>query len=161
MQKLNLHVLTLLAALVFCVCLVNMGTGVDLEKSAEGGTHIPTLSSSVVNYNQQLILPVEEDSESVSSNEYRDIIKFELEHGFEIESQVQEESTKPVSVVSKTKPSAPSVTKDAKKAVVKKKKKKNYVERWAVVTAYCPCSKCCGYATPGRTSTGSSAWRPE
>lgn len=30
---------------------------------------------------------------------------------------------------------------------------------WAVVTAYCPCRRCCGRHANGRTSTGSSAWK--
>jgi len=33
-----------------------------------------------------------------------------------------------------------------------------YHEVWAVVTAYCPCRKCCGRHANGRTSTGTSAW---
>ncbi len=31
---------------------------------------------------------------------------------------------------------------------------------WAVVTAYCPCSRCCGAWADGRTSLGLSAWKP-
>lgn len=34
-----------------------------------------------------------------------------------------------------------------------------YHERWAVVTAYCPCWRCCGRHANGRTSTGASAWQ--
>jgi 3D (Asp-Asp-Asp) domain-containing protein len=30
----------------------------------------------------------------------------------------------------------------------------------AVVTAYCPCRRCCGRFADGRTSTGTTAWRP-
>ncbi len=29
---------------------------------------------------------------------------------------------------------------------------------WALVTAYCPCRRCCGRHANGTTSTGSSAW---
>ncbi len=29
-----------------------------------------------------------------------------------------------------------------------------------VVTAYCPCRRCCGRFADGRTSTGTTAWRP-
>lgn len=29
----------------------------------------------------------------------------------------------------------------------------------ALVTAYCPCSKCCGTLSPGITSTGKTAWK--
>jgi 3D (Asp-Asp-Asp) domain-containing protein len=35
---------------------------------------------------------------------------------------------------------------------------RNYREVWAVVTAYCPCSRCCGRHANGRTATGKSAW---
>lgn len=30
----------------------------------------------------------------------------------------------------------------------------------ALVTAYCPCRKCCGRGSPGRTSRGTTAWVP-
>lgn len=30
---------------------------------------------------------------------------------------------------------------------------------WAVVTAYCPCRRCCGRHANGRTSTGTNAWK--
>lgn len=30
----------------------------------------------------------------------------------------------------------------------------------ALVTAYCPCAKCCGTQSPGITSTGKNAWTP-
>lgn len=33
-----------------------------------------------------------------------------------------------------------------------------YHEAWAIVTAYCPCRRCCGSHADGRTSTGTSAW---
>jgi 3D (Asp-Asp-Asp) domain-containing protein len=33
-----------------------------------------------------------------------------------------------------------------------------YKEVWAVVTAYCPCRRCCGRFANGKTSTGTSAW---
>lgn len=33
-----------------------------------------------------------------------------------------------------------------------------YREVTALVTGYCPCRKCCGHGSPGRTSTGTSAW---
>lgn len=36
--------------------------------------------------------------------------------------------------------------------------KRKYREVWATVTAYCPCSRCCGRGSPGVTSTGRSAW---
>ena len=161
MQKLNFHVLTLLAALVFCVCLINMGAGRNAEKTVEDGiTHIPTLSSSVINYSQQLILPVAEEDDSAPSNEYLDIIRFELENGVEAGSPPPAEKKVITPSVEQDKPTVSSVKKKQKKVAVKKKRKKDYVERWAVVTAYCPCSKCCGYATPGRTSTGRSAWKP-
>ena len=35
-----------------------------------------------------------------------------------------------------------------------------YREAVAMVTAYCPCARCCGSFADGRTSTGASAWRP-
>ncbi|MBP5233275.1 MAG: 3D domain-containing protein, partial [Planctomycetes bacterium] len=35
-----------------------------------------------------------------------------------------------------------------------------YREMWATVTAYCPCSRCCGAGARGRTSLGGSAWLP-
>jgi len=35
-----------------------------------------------------------------------------------------------------------------------------YREAVAMVTAYCPCARCCGSFANGRTSTGASAWRP-
>lgn len=35
-----------------------------------------------------------------------------------------------------------------------------YREAWAVVTAYCPCTRCCGRDAAGTTSIGKSAWRP-
>jgi len=35
-----------------------------------------------------------------------------------------------------------------------------YREAVAMVTAYCPCARCCGSFADGRTSTGTSAWRP-
>ncbi|MDR0867331.1 MAG: 3D domain-containing protein [Planctomycetota bacterium] len=33
-----------------------------------------------------------------------------------------------------------------------------YHEVWAVVTAYCPCARCCGARAHGRTSLGNTAW---
>ncbi len=38
--------------------------------------------------------------------------------------------------------------------------KGEYREVWAIVTAYCPCRICCGRSANGRTSTGTTAWRP-
>jgi 3D (Asp-Asp-Asp) domain-containing protein len=35
-----------------------------------------------------------------------------------------------------------------------------YREEVALVTAYCPCSKCCGHHSPGITSIGKNAWTP-
>lgn len=35
-----------------------------------------------------------------------------------------------------------------------------YREEVALVTAYCPCAKCCGTQSPGITSIGKSAWTP-
>lgn len=35
-----------------------------------------------------------------------------------------------------------------------------YREERALVTAYCPCAKCCGTHSPGITSTGKNAWKP-
>lgn len=35
-----------------------------------------------------------------------------------------------------------------------------YREEVALVTAYCPCAKCCGTQSPGITSTGKNAWTP-
>lgn len=35
-----------------------------------------------------------------------------------------------------------------------------YREETALVTAYCPCARCCGSQSPGITSTGKSAWTP-
>ncbi|MCD8351980.1 MAG: 3D domain-containing protein [Planctomycetaceae bacterium] len=35
-----------------------------------------------------------------------------------------------------------------------------YREEMALVTAYCPCAKCCGTQSPGITSIGKSAWVP-
>lgn len=35
-----------------------------------------------------------------------------------------------------------------------------YREEVALVTAYCPCSKCCGSHSPGITSIGKNAWTP-
>lgn len=35
-----------------------------------------------------------------------------------------------------------------------------YREEVALVTAYCPCSKCCGTQSPGITSIGKNAWTP-
>lgn len=35
-----------------------------------------------------------------------------------------------------------------------------YREEVALITAYCPCAKCCGTQSPGITSTGKSAWTP-
>lgn len=32
------------------------------------------------------------------------------------------------------------------------------VRRWAKITAYCPCAKCCGRGSPGITRSGKSAW---
>ena len=32
---------------------------------------------------------------------------------------------------------------------------------WAKVTAYCPCRRCCGRFSDGRTSTGRNAWRED
>lgn len=37
---------------------------------------------------------------------------------------------------------------------------RKYREMWATVTAYCPCSRCCGARARGRTSLGGSAWLP-
>lgn len=37
--------------------------------------------------------------------------------------------------------------------------KPKYKNVWAMVTAYCPCRRCCGRHANGRTATGSSAWR--
>ena len=33
-------------------------------------------------------------------------------------------------------------------------------EEVAMVTAYCPCARCCGLSSPGITSTGKDAWLP-
>lgn len=33
-------------------------------------------------------------------------------------------------------------------------------EETALVTAYCPCAKCCGTQSPGITSIGKTAWKP-
>ncbi|GHV23862.1 hypothetical protein AGMMS49959_18430 [Planctomycetales bacterium] len=35
-----------------------------------------------------------------------------------------------------------------------------YHEVWAMVTAYCPCARCCGSRAHGRTSLGKTAWVP-
>ncbi len=35
-----------------------------------------------------------------------------------------------------------------------------YREEVALITAYCPCEKCCGTQSPGITSTGKNAWTP-
>ncbi len=35
-----------------------------------------------------------------------------------------------------------------------------YREESSLVTAYCPCAKCCGTQSPGVTSTGGNAWVP-
>ncbi len=35
-----------------------------------------------------------------------------------------------------------------------------YRDVWAMVTAYCPCRRCCGRFSNGRTSIGVSAWKP-
>lgn len=35
-----------------------------------------------------------------------------------------------------------------------------YREENALVTAYCPCAKCCGTQSPGITSIGKNAWTP-
>ncbi len=35
-----------------------------------------------------------------------------------------------------------------------------YREEFALVTAYCPCAKCCGTQSPGITSIGKNAWTP-
>lgn len=35
-----------------------------------------------------------------------------------------------------------------------------YREEVALVTAYCPCAKCCGTHSPGITSIGKNAWTP-
>lgn len=37
---------------------------------------------------------------------------------------------------------------------------RSYREVRALVTAYCPCSRCCGRHANGRTSLGTTAWRP-
>lgn len=37
---------------------------------------------------------------------------------------------------------------------------RSYREVRALVTAYCPCARCCGRHANGRTSIGTSAWRP-
>lgn len=34
-----------------------------------------------------------------------------------------------------------------------------YREVWAIVTAYCPCVRCCGWFANGLTSIGADAWR--
>ena len=47
--------------------------------------------------------------------------------------------------------SPPAVTPEPKQA---------YRKVWAVVTAYCPCARCCGRSADGRTSIGLSAWKP-
>lgn len=41
-----------------------------------------------------------------------------------------------------------------------KKNREKYREMWAIVTAYCPCSRCCGRGAQGQTSQGTSAWKP-
>lgn len=38
--------------------------------------------------------------------------------------------------------------------------KNNYRDVWAIVTAYCPCTRCCGRNARGRTSIGNTAWLP-
>lgn len=38
--------------------------------------------------------------------------------------------------------------------------KTKYREVMAIVTAYCPCERCCGRSSPGKTSRGKSAWTP-
>ena len=160
MNKFNLHVLLLLGALVFCVGLINMTSNSNphaYEVEVSNGLNvIPTLSSSVYHYQQELSMPEVEEGHS-PSNIYLDIIKHEIQAVENIQNQVAEvkpevEIKHPVKPVKAVKP-----TTTKKKPA---KKKKNYVERWALVTAYCPCSKCCGYATPGRTSIGKSAWKP-
>ncbi len=35
-----------------------------------------------------------------------------------------------------------------------------YREEVALVTAYCPCARCCGSSSPGITSIGKNAWTP-
>jgi len=40
-----------------------------------------------------------------------------------------------------------------------KPERKNYREVLAVVTAYCPCTRCCGPEADGRTSIGVNAWK--
>ncbi len=173
MQKFNVHVLTLLVALVFCVGLINLADGTN-EKNAEpkketGLKNIPTLSSAVYQYHQQLRLPEVNDDYSPPS-EYQEILRHELSAGEQLQSvsaaaadsSIEKGKSLAVAETEAAKKTQPEVKTKPKKAekTVKKVKKKNYVERWAVVTAYCPCSKCCGYATPGRTSTGKSAWKP-
>lgn len=37
---------------------------------------------------------------------------------------------------------------------------RSYREVRALVTAYCPCARCCGRHANGRTSIGTTAWRP-
>ena len=120
---------------------------------SKGLSFIPTLSSSVYHYQHELTIP-DVDEEHNHSNIYLDIIKHELEAVENIQEPVVENKAA-VKITQPVKPVLPTTTK--KKSV---KKKKDYVERWALVTAYCPCSKCCGYATPGRTSIGKSAWKP-
>ncbi len=170
MQKFNVHVLTLLVALVFCVGLINLADGTS-EKNAEakkesGLKNIPTLSSAVYQYHQQLRLPELSDEDSALS-EYQEIIRHELSdtgdsQNLAVDSALEQGKTLAVVEVQATETVKPDVKTTVKKAAdpVTKVKKKDYVERWAVVTAYCPCSKCCGYATPGRTSIGKSAWKP-
>ncbi len=164
MRRFTLHVLILLGALVFSVGLINMSagnrtTGVALEET-EGATVFPTLSSSVRHYQQELVLPKSAlGGQTESANVYLELIRDELASGMspakveiaEPEAQMPRVAEKPVEVKKVT---------TAPKQAEPKKPEKDYVERWALVTAYCPCSKCCGYATPGRTSTGTSAWKP-
>ena len=161
MQKFNLHVLTLLGALVFCVGLINMAS--TDGNGASGFTQstdepramqaIPTLSATVYQYHQEFKLPVVEQS---STNEYLELIKRELV----VSQPIAQKIDSPVEVVEKKDELKKPVVATSPKKKPSVEKKKDYVERWALVTAYCPCSKCCGYGTPGRTSIGKSAWKP-
>lgn len=46
------------------------------------------------------------------------------------------------------------------RAVSRPAKTRRYREVWATVTAYCPCTRCCGSQARGRTSLGGTAWIP-
>lgn len=61
-----------------------------------------------------------------------------------------EQGGKPAPVVERPEQDSKKVQKPAGK----------YREIWAVVTAYCPCSRCCGRNAAGITSQGTSAWKP-